>query len=242
MKYLIIGDIHGRPFWKDAIEQESPDMVIFLGDYVTTHELYTPEQQLEQLELIMQYKESHPDNVIMLRGNHDLDGLGYYWARCYPSAVDVQAKMNKDTDFGQRFLNLTQWCYVFEVAGKPTICAHAGISTKWLSNILNMNDFDPAAINEMEPSEKFAFTGGYFDSYGTDPQQSITWIRPETLQEYAIPGWDQIVGHTGTHICSCQARQTINKDTIWCCDALQQKAFLVIEDDEYQSKVILNKP
>ena len=38
MRTLVLGDIHGKTIWKDIIKKENPDKVIFLGDYVTTHE------------------------------------------------------------------------------------------------------------------------------------------------------------------------------------------------------------
>lgn len=241
MKILILGDIHGRPFWRNIISKEKPDLTIFLGDYVTTHELYTPQQQLEELVAILDYKEQNPNNVILLRGNHDLDGLNYYWASCYPSAADVQGEMAKDKPLGKRFLKNSQWLYGMTVAGKPTVCAHAGVSTEWLKQELNMNKLDVAAINAMEPNEHFGFTGGRWDNYGTDPQQSCVWIRPQTLSKYHVPGWDQIVGHTGTHVGCISSnmleqdgdRQVEGSDVLWMCDALQQKAYLIIEDDKY---------
>ena len=33
-KILIIPDVHGRRFWRDAIESDDYDKVIFLGDYL----------------------------------------------------------------------------------------------------------------------------------------------------------------------------------------------------------------
>lgn len=36
MKTVIVGDIHGRTIWKDILEKEQPDRVVFLGDYVST--------------------------------------------------------------------------------------------------------------------------------------------------------------------------------------------------------------
>lgn len=246
MKTLILGDIHGRPFWKAIVAKERPDLTIFLGDYVTTHERYTSEMQLEQLKAILDYKEENPDKVIILRGNHDLDGLGYYWAQCYPSAADVRLEMGKDKPLGQRFLKNSQWLYGMEVDGKPTLFAHAGVTTPWLNAILKMDRFDIDEINRMEPSEKFAFTGGRWDNYGTDPEQSCTWVRPQTLSKYHIPGWNQIVGHTGTHM-GCMSinmleqdgdREFEGSDVLWMCDALQQKAYLVIENNEFIPKTL----
>lgn len=72
MKILILGDIHGRTIWKEIIEKENPDKVIFLGDYVSTHALVTEEEQIENLKEILNYKEENWDKVILLRGNHEI--------------------------------------------------------------------------------------------------------------------------------------------------------------------------
>ena len=72
-RYLVIGDIHGRTIWKDIIEKENPDKVIFLGDYVSTHEDISSTQQINNLEEILAYKEDNPDKVILLRGNHKIN-------------------------------------------------------------------------------------------------------------------------------------------------------------------------
>lgn len=70
MKTLVIGDVHGRLCWLDIIEKENPDKVVFLGDYVSTHQLISSDQQCSNLEDILNYKEENPDKVILLRGNH----------------------------------------------------------------------------------------------------------------------------------------------------------------------------
>lgn len=79
MKILVLGDIHGRTIWKDIIEKENPDKVIFLGDYVSTHDNISSTQQLNNLEDILAYKEDNLDKVILLRGNHKkLTNFNYY--------------------------------------------------------------------------------------------------------------------------------------------------------------------
>ena len=82
MKILVLGDIHGRLYWSDIISKENPDKVIFLGDYVSTHEGIPAEQQMSNLEDILNYKDENPDRVVLLRGNHDTQHLGYPWAEC----------------------------------------------------------------------------------------------------------------------------------------------------------------
>ena len=73
MKTLVLGDIHGRTIWKDIIEKENPDKIIFLGDYVSTHEGISSDQQIEELYAILDYKDNNPDKVILLRGNHKIN-------------------------------------------------------------------------------------------------------------------------------------------------------------------------
>ena len=56
MVTLVFGDIHGRAIWKDIVKKEKYDKVIFLGDYVTTHELISDEQQLSNFIDILNFK------------------------------------------------------------------------------------------------------------------------------------------------------------------------------------------
>lgn len=244
MKTVIIGDIHGRPFWRDIIEKENPDKVIFLGDFVTTHELYTGKDQLEQLIGILEFKEANWDKCVILRGNHDTQALGYYWARCFPLVPAEVTEWFSSIANKERFLKASQWCHVIEVNGRRAICSHAGVSYEWLKNEVRVDKFDEEYINSLEPSEKFGFTGGRFDNYGTDPRQSLTWIRPQTLVWNAVMGYDQIVGHTGTYQ-GCIRIDIHDPITevpsgwvLWQCDALQQKAYLVIENNEYYPRFL----
>lgn len=71
-KIIVFGDIHGRYLWDDIVKEENPDLTIFLGDYVSTHEGITSDIQIYNLCDILNYKESNPDKVILLRGNHEI--------------------------------------------------------------------------------------------------------------------------------------------------------------------------
>ena len=70
-KVLVIGDIHGKSIYRDIIEKESPDQVIFLGDFASSHHNISPEKQIEEFDWVINYKQQHP-NTIILRGNHDI--------------------------------------------------------------------------------------------------------------------------------------------------------------------------
>ena len=111
MKICILGDIHGRTIWKQIIEKENPDKIIFLGDYVATHDNISAAEQINNLNEILSYKEDNSDKVILLRGNHDVQHLGYYWASCSGLNYEVYQYMSENS-FKEHFLNLTQWIYI----------------------------------------------------------------------------------------------------------------------------------
>lgn len=234
MKILVLGDIHGRGCWEPIIEKENPDLTIFLGDYVSTHGLITEKQQIDNLERILQYKENNSDKVILLRGNHDCESL-YYWGECFPATGPVvKSYMAKNEE---RFLNNTQWIYLYK-----NICfSHAGVSSVWMKqkNLTRLEE-----INDLEPSEKFAFTPCKMSDYsGISVTQPPTWIRPYTLIDCAYKGYIYVVGHTNTGSLQNYKNEYIKTGfskqqdldklaDIWCCDTLP-KEYLIIKDDKF---------
>ena len=218
-KIVVLGDIHGNTVWKDIIAKEQPDQVIFLGDYVSTHENISDEEQVENLKEILRYKDEHPE-TILLRGNHDLQHLGYYWAECsgyFPRVAKEMAHLRDE------FLAKTQWIHVIG----NIVFSHAGISKVWLeNNFLTLDD-----INMLGPTELFGFTSSNpCDRYGDSPEQPPTWIRPMTLMKVMIPDYIQVVGHTPVEHCfNVKDEEEIPND-LWLCDALEQGEYLVIEN------------
>lgn len=226
MKTLVLGDIHGRTCWKDIIEKENPDKVIFLGDYVSTHENMTEDDQIHNLEDILTYKEENPDSVILLRGNHDNQHLGYYWAECSGLFMNVLAYLTTNEN-RERFLNDTQWVYIDEE--NKIVFSHAGISSVWLADM----DMTLDKINEMVPSESFGFIpDSIFDNSGESVTQPPVWIRPRYLARCTVKGYTQVVGHTPVyHIVDCY-KDVKYKQHIWLCDCLPNE-YLVIENNEF---------
>ncbi len=231
-KLVVIGDIHGKTIWEDIIYKEQPDKVIFLGDYVTSHDNISPDNQLRNLLEILALKEYNPNDTILLRGNHDIDMLGYYWAECYPLEPKVKQEMSKDP-LKSRFLNLTQWIYIDEEL--KTVFSHAGISEYWLDHISGIKSIYD--INNQEPSVIFGFwPDSLLDTYGDSKTQPPTWIRPPILCKYNIKDWDQVIGHTRT----CKGIVNVSKaakynQNIWLCDTLEDKEYLVINNGEFIS-------
>ena len=218
-RIVVLGDIHGRTIWKDIIAKEQPSQVIFLGDYVSTHENVSDEEQVENLKEILRYKDEHPD-TILLRGNHDLQHLGYYWAECsgYFPRVAMEMAQLKD-----EFLAKTQWIHVMG----NIVFSHAGISRVWLEeNFLSLED-----INMLGPTELFGFTSSNpSDRFGDSPEQPPTWIRPMALMDVMIPDYIQVVGHTPVEHCFNVKDEADIPHDLWLCDALDQGEYLRIED------------
>ena len=228
MRTLVLGDIHGKTIWKDIIKKENPDKVIFLGDYVTTHEGISSEQQISNLKEILTYKEENSDKVILLRGNHEIQHLGYSWAECSGLDRTVLEYMSKET-FKERFLSLTQWIYIDKELN--TIFSHAGVSRVWMESA----NCDIEDLNTLIPSELFGFTpDSLFDCYGDSVTQPPTWIRPRALCKCNISGYDQVVGHTPvTHGIVNMSKATKENRNIWLCDALGLSKYLLIENGTF---------
>ena len=227
MKIVVLGDIHGRTVWKKIIAKEQPDQVIFLGDYVSTHECVSEMDQVSNLLEILRFKDHHPE-TILLRGNHDMQHLGYDWAQCSGYMQRVEELM---ADLKGEFLANTQWIHIMG----NTVFSHAGISTKWLKhNGISLND-----INTLEPAELFGFSlMDSEDIYGTSPYQPPTWIRPMTLVDVMIPGYDQVVGHTEVEHCFNVKESQEIPHNLWLCDALEHGSYLVIENNIYNERNI----
>lgn len=247
MKVLVLGDIHGRKVWKEIIEKENADKIIFLGDYVSTHDGISQEEQIENLKEILSFKEENPEKVILLRGNHDTQHLGYYWAECSGYFPEV-AHWLMEPENKERFLKNTQWVYIDE--DLRIIFSHAGVSKIWvqkeIEHIINLSYEDLSEdalyiINSIEPCEIFGFIpDNPFDMYGDSVTQSCVWIRPKTLAKCMIEGYTQVVGHTPVKRECVDIHQTTKgHQHLWLCDALNQRNYLVIEDGEFKPKGLL---
>ena len=138
MKELIlVPDVHGRTFWKEAIPYvEGGTPCIFLGDYTDPY----PQEGISSLDALINLREllafarSHSDRVTLLLGNHDLSYLGEpegIWSvfadRYSLDCGDLYAEYyNENTD-------LLSLCTFREVGGKPFLFSHAGVHPVWLS-------------------------------------------------------------------------------------------------------------
>jgi predicted phosphodiesterase len=244
MNYIVFGDIHGRTNWLPVVESNigQPVTFIFLGDYVSTHEDISAEKQMSNLEQILSFKEKYPDKIILLRGNHDLQHLGYYWAQCSGYFPDVDEEMTKIRD---RFLEDTQWIFLDKERG--ILFSHAGVTNTWLRNSKVSID----EVNDLEPGKLFGFTpDSPWDVYGDSITQPPTWVRPKPLVNDAYLAGEliQVVGHTtlskiiDLHDIVTPVSGAIDPPQIphvWMCDC-GLKEYLYITDEKIEAITIEN--
>ena len=231
---IILGDTHGRTCWKEIIQKQSYDRIIFLGDYVSTHEKnMTEEDQINNLEEILKFKEANPDKVVLLRGNHDCQHLfDEDWAKCTGLFSNVSQYMH---EIKERFLEDTQWIFVDE---NNVIYSHAGVSQTWMDNSGFMNLEE---VNMARPDERFGFIpDSPWDCYGDSVTQPPTWIRPQSLVKCNIKGYDQVVGHTPFTIIANVNKSTKGHQTIWFCDTLP-KQYLLNIDGNFKVRSLTDK-
>ena len=135
--YTIIPDVHGRPFWRDAV-RDVPDVpVVFLGDYLDPypHERVTWEDAWQGFQDILALKRKYPDRVTLLLGNHEVHYFPQYpWSRT-SSRYDEE----HDSQIREALMSNLE---LFDLAmaiprsdGRPFVLTHAGITDQWVDEV-----------------------------------------------------------------------------------------------------------
>lgn len=198
MKIITIGDVHGRPYWKN-IDPKKYDKIIFTGDFVDSY-IYTNEEILENLMAIIELKKDFSEKIVLILGNHDLH---YMWDYKTFGCSGYRPELYHDLhDLFNDNRNLFQ--VAFQIGNH--IWTHAGISKGWYKFNQEViegytDKFDCKTIAEvlniiLWTKDNYIlhqvsdFRGGVYQ-YG-----GVTWAdRKETMNGY-LPGYHQYVGHT----------------------------------------------
>jgi hypothetical protein len=196
MKTLVLGDTHGRPYWKDIVVKEQPDRVIFIGDYFDSFDDYTAAEQMWNFEQIINFKLSGKAEVVILVGNHDfhyMDGSEHYSGFQFGAASAISDLLFNNTEHLQMAYEMDGYLFT-----------HAGVSNDWYTYWMKMLHLEGNNvvdnINEMWKisSRPFRFTG--WSPYGDSVESSPIWIRPKSLQkanrDTLRDQFIQVVGHT----------------------------------------------
>ena len=212
MKIICIGDIHGRSIWKQIVEKEDADKVIFLGDYFDSWDVPGIDQ-IHNFKEIIEYKETaftndHKKvNVVLLIGNHD----HHYFPEVGPSNTSgyqnrIAPNITQVIDENRNHLQMAYQMNEF-------LFTHAGVSSVFMDQVFGAGGWKvenlAIDLNELFKYKPKSFEFGsyplinkmsYLDPYGDSEDQSSIWIRPralmranrDTLRKQVI----QVVGHT----------------------------------------------
>ena len=240
MKLVAIGDIHGRDYWKQIIDQEQDaDMFVFVGDYFDSFTIKGPDQINNFLDIV-EFKKQSKVPVILLIGNHDYhyypgiedSGTSGYQTLMAPSIKHV---VSDNKQYLQAAYQVGEFVFT-----------HAGLSSEWLDDIVDGWSVDSldATINDLfrfQPN-KLAYrsykqvgsTVYGVGGYGSETFQGPIWIRPKalmaankkTLRKQII----QVVGHTPQETIDIKGKSTGGR--YYFIDTLEygQNQYLIVKD------------
>lgn len=232
---LIIPDVHGRMFWRSAV-QKYPDLpTVFLGDYLDPYTYYDgilPSEALEEFKDILHFKKQNSDRVTLLLGNHDVH---YFDAKLNSSRKDWMNQDKLQRIFVKKLKHYALAKYI-KVRDKEYLFSHAGIIPEWLelhfptldtSNIENLSSFLNDHVNDLDAFKKFvceALMDISASRWGNAKYPSMVWadVEDHQYQKRRLPNAYQIFGHTQ------QELNPIITEHYACLDC--RKAFLLMED------------
>lgn len=196
-KILIIGDVHGRQFWKDTClnHKDEFDKIVFLGDYVSpySYEKISNKEAIEVFGEVLDFKKENRDKVVLLIGNHD---LSYY----KPSICECRTDWKNWNRLNGIYLennDLFDLAWETEINGKRYFFSHAGIRKGWLNCVSYGIWFDWDNINELPPAKMF--NDAFHLVYNVDlkDQEKIRTLRQDferLIGVYStyrgLGGWD----------------------------------------------------
>ena len=128
--WIVIPDVHGRDFWRSAVRGRKEEKIIFLGDYVDPYswEGITPHGAFLELQDIIEFKKEHPDNVVLLLGNHDLGYLDMEICDCRRDEL----RAGRLRELFEKELDLFDIVHVEGDETGKALFSHAGIAERWV--------------------------------------------------------------------------------------------------------------
>ncbi len=201
MKILSIGDVHGFDTWKKFGDIQhlihNPksnkydfDYYIFVGDYVDSF-TKTNEEIKKNLKDIIKFKKKHPNKVILLWGNHDIQYLTSYrehgCSGYRPEAYfDLHEIFRKNRKLFQLAFQIDNY-----------IWTHAGIHRGWYEYEFPYKSKDIADDLNLafEENNKSIFNVGYLRG-GRSNVGGPLWADKIETSKKPLKGYHQIVGHT----------------------------------------------
>lgn len=143
VEIIVIPDVHGRTFWKDAIaKREENTQIVFLGDYLDPYETenISYEEALANFKEILEFKKTYNSNTSLLLGNHDI-----HYISTYPNGRSTRYDSVHASEIA-KLLNDNHYSFEMmctaHIGNKTFIFSHAGINKKWIFNNAHLLGID----------------------------------------------------------------------------------------------------
>lgn len=232
---LIIPDVHGRTFWRKAVESYPDLPTVFLGDYLDPYTHYDgilPSEALVEFKDILEFKRQNVERVTLLLGNHDVH---YFSTKLNSSRKDWMSQKEIEAIFVNN-LSLFGLTKYVRVGDKQYLFSHAGIIPEWMElhfDGVDLNDTEHVSqllndnLNDVDTFRQFvssALMDISASRWGYAKYPSMVWadVEDHQCQKRRLPNTYQIFGHTQ------QELNPIITDQYACLDC--RKAFLLMED------------
>ncbi|CAJ0949965.1 unnamed protein product, partial [Mesorhabditis belari] len=144
---VVCGDLHGQ--YQDLLQifqsQGLPfqQRYLFLGDYVDrgTH-------SLEILMLLLACKVEYPDNMFLLRGNHEISSVNKYYG--FFGELRMRFHRNNEWDgLYRRFCQVFGYLPVAALVNGTVLCVHGGLAP----TLKSLDDLRSIKRPEIEPAD-----------------------------------------------------------------------------------------
>ena len=63
---IVIGDVHGLDYWREAISDSQGCRVVFLRDYLDPYQKMSHRELLDNLRAIIALKHNRPDDILLM--------------------------------------------------------------------------------------------------------------------------------------------------------------------------------
>jgi len=181
-KYNIIGDIHGRSWWKKLLIDDGIN--VFVGDYFSPYEEISWENQKQNFLNILDLKKENPNMYVLLIGNHDEDH--WHWGEeCSRHDSEHEQEIRQLFEENKEYF---QMAYNIEEFG---IVTHAGVSAYWyVNNLYDKNIIHAHSDLKSCVDGDLVYSKGFFYKNG-DELIKLSEIKPSELSKTINDLWKQ---------------------------------------------------
>ncbi len=175
---IFVGDLHGDSQAVDAIikhskfekrmEKDKDDYLVFIGDYADRGS-----DDIKTLEKVLGLKMKYPDNVVLLRGNHEESELGKRYG--FLDSLFYKYPKGEALELFEKYNQLFEKMPGVVVTACGIIVVHGGIPNQPIESLKDLNNEETLEhMRWNDPSEeieefKSSMRGGPTKKFGQKP-------------------------------------------------------------------------